>query len=154
MNRQIRVLVVDDDQGNLDFLALAFKASNMADFECIGVRDPNMALAKAIEVKPDFIVLDVFMEDKSGLEVCQELNLNHLTSKIPIMFFSASSNQAHINQSFLFGSVAYLQKGTAIQDVIQTIIVHEAITPITRALDRLSLVCDVLGEKYTSTPPL
>jgi len=56
-----------------------------AGYEVITVNNGSAALKKIGELKPDLIVLDVYMPGYSGLEVCQRLKEVGETSRIPIL---------------------------------------------------------------------
>jgi CheY-like chemotaxis protein len=56
-----------------------------AGYEVITVNNGSAALKKIAELKPDLIVLDVYMPGYSGLEVCQRLKEVGETSRIPIL---------------------------------------------------------------------
>jgi len=56
-----------------------------AGYEVITVNNGSAALKKIAEVKPDLIVLDVYMPGYSGLEVCQRVKEGGDTSRIPIL---------------------------------------------------------------------
>jgi len=56
-----------------------------AGYEVITVNNGSAALKKIAEVKPDLIVLDVYMPGYSGLEVCQRVKEAGETSRIPIL---------------------------------------------------------------------
>ena len=56
-----------------------------AGYEVITVNNGSAALKKIGDVKPDLIVLDVYMPGYSGLEVCQRLKEVGETSRIPIL---------------------------------------------------------------------
>ncbi len=56
-----------------------------AGYEVITVNNGSAALKKIAEVKPDLIVLDVYMPGYSGLEVCQRLKEVQETSRIPVL---------------------------------------------------------------------
>ena len=56
-----------------------------AGYEVITVNNGSAALKKIAEVKPDLIVLDVYMPGYSGLEVCQRLKEVHESARIPVL---------------------------------------------------------------------
>ena len=56
-----------------------------AGYEVITVNNGSAALKKIAEVKPDLIVLDVYMPGYSGLEVCQRLKEANETARIPVL---------------------------------------------------------------------
>ena len=56
-----------------------------AGYEVITVNNGSAALKKIAELKPDIIILDVYMPGYSGLEVCQRLKEAQETSRIPVV---------------------------------------------------------------------
>ena len=56
-----------------------------AGYDVITVNNGSAALKKIAEIKPDLIVLDVYMPGYSGLEVCQRVKETGDTSRIPIL---------------------------------------------------------------------
>jgi CheY-like chemotaxis protein len=56
-----------------------------AGYEVITVNNGSAALKKIAELKPDLIILDVYMPGYSGLEVCQRLKEVQETSRIPVL---------------------------------------------------------------------
>ncbi len=56
-----------------------------AGYEVITVNNGSAALKKIAELKPDLIILDVYMPGYSGLEVCQRLKDAQETSRVPVL---------------------------------------------------------------------
>ena len=56
-----------------------------AGYEVITVNNGSAALKKIAELKPDLIVLDVYMPGYSGLEVCMRLKEVKETARIPVL---------------------------------------------------------------------
>ena len=56
-----------------------------AGYEVIAVNNGSAALKKIAELKPDLVVLDVYMPGYSGLEVCQRLKESQETARIPVL---------------------------------------------------------------------
>ena len=56
-----------------------------AGYEVTTVNNGSAALKKIAEIKPDLIVLDVYMPGYGGLEVCQRLREAQETSRIPVL---------------------------------------------------------------------
>ena len=63
-----RVLVVDDEQGIVDFLKLGLQYEG---YEVRSAADGKEALIAISEFKPDLVVLDINMPRMDGYEVCQ-----------------------------------------------------------------------------------
>ena len=56
-----------------------------AGYDVVTVNNGSAALKRITEVKPDLIVLDVYMPGYSGLEVCQRIKDAHETAHIPVL---------------------------------------------------------------------
>ena len=56
-----------------------------AGYEVIAVNNGSAALKKIAELKPDLVILDVYMPGYSGLEVCQRLKESPETARIPVL---------------------------------------------------------------------
>jgi CheY-like chemotaxis protein len=56
-----------------------------AGYEVIAVNNGSAALKKIAELKPDLVILDVYMPGYSGLEVCQRLKESPETDRVPVL---------------------------------------------------------------------
>ena len=56
-----------------------------AGYEVVTVNNGSAALKKIAEIKPDIIILDVYMPGYNGLEVCERLKEAQETSRIPVL---------------------------------------------------------------------
>jgi CheY-like chemotaxis protein len=56
-----------------------------AGYEVIAVNNGSAALKKIAELKPDLVILDVYMPGYSGLEVCQRLKESPESARIPVL---------------------------------------------------------------------
>jgi CheY-like chemotaxis protein len=84
------VLLVDDEP---DFLVLMEMLLKKQGYTVSGVLDGKGALKKAVEVKPDVILLDVMMPDINGWEVARELKNNPDTKDLPIIILTAAAEK-------------------------------------------------------------
>jgi two-component system alkaline phosphatase synthesis response regulator PhoP len=81
-----RILIVDDEE-----VARQLVKDSLEDqgYELFEAASGNEALAKAREVKPDLVILDLMMPDKWGYKVCEELKRNQETREAIVVFLSA-----------------------------------------------------------------
>src|SRR5271168_5128674 len=56
-----------------------------AGYEVVTVNNGSAALKKIAELKPELVILDVYMPGYSGLEVCQRLKDSPDTARIPVL---------------------------------------------------------------------
>jgi two-component system OmpR family response regulator len=108
-----RVLVVDDEPHIADLLATAFRYEG---FEPV-VRDRGeTALATAVDLRPDIIILDVMLPDFDGFEVARRLR--RLGHRIPIVFLTARDAPADAIQGLTLGGDDYIRKPFSLEEVI------------------------------------
>jgi twitching motility two-component system response regulator PilH len=77
-----KILLADD---SVTAQNMGRKILTDAGYEVVTVNNGSAALKKIFEVKPDLIVLDVYMPGYSGLEVCQRIKENRDSARIPVL---------------------------------------------------------------------
>lgn len=87
MSDDKQVLVVDDETELVRGISLRLAA---AGFETCAAGDGDRAIATAVQIRPDAIVLDVRMPGRDGLSVLDELRRKDATHDIPVVMLSAS----------------------------------------------------------------
>jgi class 3 adenylate cyclase len=86
MKQDGTVLIVDDEKVGRDVLKMLLVEEG---YDLAFAHDGPEALAKAAELIPDLILLDVMMPDMDGFEVCQRLRNNQLLAEVPIIIVTA-----------------------------------------------------------------
>lgn len=69
------------------------------------------AMFIADTVKPNLIILDANMPDRSGLEVMQDLRHKPQLTDVPILFYSASADANLVSCAMSAGAVDWIVKG-------------------------------------------
>lgn len=78
-----KILIVDDDVDQIETLRLTLEASG---FTVVAACDGAEGREKAVESKPDLILLDVMMQtDTDGFDLAYALQSNPVTKDIPII---------------------------------------------------------------------
>ena len=109
----VRVLVVDDEPHIADLLSTALRYEG---FEPV-VRDGGAtALAAAIELRPDVILLDVMLPDLDGFEVARRLRLGG--HRMPIVFLTALDTPADAVHGLTVGGDDYVRKPFSLEEVV------------------------------------
>lgn len=80
------VLCIDDSQSVGQTVC---KILTDADYRCIHVMDPVQAIPKALELKPQLILLDLVMPIANGYEVCAQLRRVEMLAKVPIVILTS-----------------------------------------------------------------
>lgn len=84
--RGAKVLIVDDAPAILDVLRRTLESAGYL-VQVALTGEP--ALRLAAQVRPDLMLLDVFLPDLNGFEVCSRLKAAPLTQAIPVVFLTA-----------------------------------------------------------------
>ncbi len=104
----MRVLVVEDDPDIQVILKMVL--TRLGKCDVVMTYQGNEVLPLAKTQKPDLILLDVMLPDKSGLEICSELKLDAATQSIPVIFLTARALPMDIKEALTRGAVGYLAK--------------------------------------------
>ncbi|MBI1311797.1 diguanylate cyclase [bacterium] len=102
-----KILVIDDSPDIHQLLKVRLK--NL-DVSLTHAFCGSEGVAKAVETKPDLILLDVHMPDASGFDVCRELKGRSETQNIPIIFLTGAADVDQKVLGFELGAVDYIQK--------------------------------------------
>lgn len=108
MNRQIKVLIADDNEdiGNL----LKEYLDNDTELRVVGIaKNGNEALHMVSEKTPDILLLDIIMPELDGLGVLEKLK-THAEKPITIVY-SAISHDKVTNTAMNMGADYYMVKG-------------------------------------------
>ena len=105
MHASSRILLVDDTPENLDVLSAILE-----DLHChlMVATTGERAIELAQKQNPDLILLDVMMPGMNGFEVCNLLKADPATSRIPIIFVTARTDDISIG--FSVGGYDYISK--------------------------------------------
>lgn len=101
-----KILIVEDEDQMLQVLKNKVKQLG---YETIEAVDGNEALEKIKQQKPDLILLDIVLPEKSGFEVLEELKLKQ-KSKIPVIILSNLGQENDIKTGKKLGAVDYILK--------------------------------------------
>jgi DNA-binding NarL/FixJ family response regulator len=110
-----RVLVVDDAANLRDLLTVLLEVED--DFEVVAaVGDGAQALAKADELEPDIVLLDIAMPVMDGFAALPELRRR--LPEASIVIFSAYEQREQAEKSLKYGADIYIEKGTSVVNLV------------------------------------
>ena len=125
------VLIVDDEPINLHLL------SNMLvkqGYEVHSVTRGVEALEVAQSNPPDIVLLDIYMPEMDGYEVCQRLKADERTRDIPVIFISALEETHDKVKAFGVGGVDYITKPFKLAEVLARVETHLALRELQKQL--------------------
>ncbi len=107
------ILIVDDDSGLGRLVSLRLGAEGYETLTARNAKDAFRVLGgdgEASDVEIDLVLLDVFLPDVSGIEVCQKIKSDPRTCDIPVIMMTGSDDEMHLQQAFDAGAVDYIEK--------------------------------------------
>lgn len=114
-----KILAAEDDKLISNSLCDALK---VAGFEPTPAYDGEETLAKAKEILPDLVLLDIMMPKLDGISVLWELKSNPATAKIPVVVLTNIGDVETISKIVEAGAVDYLLKSDqSVDDIIQKV---------------------------------
>lgn len=114
-----KVLVAEDDKLISGSLCDALKT---AGFDATPAYDGEEAVAKAKEITPDIMLLDIMMPKLDGISVLWEVKANPQTAKVPVVVLTNIGDVETISKIVEAGAVDYLLKSDqSVDDIIQKV---------------------------------
>lgn len=117
-----KVLFVEDDDGLAEVYVARLDTEG---FDVKRVPNGEDALAKALEFKPDLILLDAMMPQVNGFDVLDILRNTPDTANVKVIMLTALSQESDRKRAESLGADDYLVKSqVAIADVVAKIKQH------------------------------
>jgi len=113
-----KVLITDDEPNIVRVVAARLQAHN---YEVICAYDGEEALERIAEAMPDIILLDIMLPKMDGFEVCRRIRAEEATKHIPIILFSAKTQEEDKRKGREVEADAYIAKPFDPQRLIDTI---------------------------------
>lgn len=101
------ILVAEDERDIRDLIVFTLQ---LAGFNVVEVSNGEEAVKKALDIKPDLILMDVRMPKMTGYEACQALKRDKRTQNIPVVFLSAKGQEAEVATGLELGAEEYFLK--------------------------------------------
>jgi serine phosphatase RsbU (regulator of sigma subunit) len=107
MNKTPKILIVDDEPFNVDYLEQELEDLN---YETISAANGQDALEKIASESPDLVLLDIMMPIMDGLTVLQKVKADPAVRDIPIIVISANNDLKSVVKGIQLGAEDYLPK--------------------------------------------
>jgi CheY-like chemotaxis protein len=107
MSRTPLVLIADDNE---EVVASHAAILEEAGFRVATARDGEEAIAQALALRPDAILMDLSMPVLDGWEATRRIRADLRTHRIPIIAFTAYGLRRYLDRSFAAGCRAFVEK--------------------------------------------
>lgn len=102
-----KILIVDDEKDIVDLVKYNLEKEG---FKCYSAFDGQEAVAKALEKKPDLILMDIMMPKMDGIEACRQIKANEKTKDVFVAFLTARDEEYSELAGFDVGGDDYITK--------------------------------------------
>jgi two-component system, OmpR family, phosphate regulon response regulator PhoB len=110
-----RILVIEDEK---DLQTLLVYNLKQAGHEVFAASQGNDGLRLAREQRPDLVLLDLMLPDRSGTEVCRALKQESATRGIPVMMVTAKGEEIDRVLGFELGADDYVVKPFSVRELM------------------------------------
>lgn len=106
----VRVLIVEDSKAFRQFICATL--GKRTDLELVGEASDGLeAVQKAVELKPDLILLDIHLPSLNGIEAARRIR--KLAPESKIIFVSLESSADVVQEALSLGAQGYVVKARA-----------------------------------------
>ena len=113
-----RILIADDEPNIVISLEYLMKREG---YEVLIARDGQEALDTILRERPQLVLLDVMMPNKTGFEVCQQVRATESVKDTPILMLTAKGRETDVAKGLGVGATAYLSKPFSTKEIAQKV---------------------------------
>jgi CheY-like chemotaxis protein len=128
MEKSINILLVDDNDDDAFFVERAFKSAGIPVHisrcidgeEAINYLDGKPPFTKvSFHPRPDFVLLDLKLPVKDGLDVLAWIRSNEAYSNLIVAVLTSSANKRDIERAYKLNANAYLIKPGTLEGMVE-----------------------------------
>lgn len=126
-SKEINILLIEDNIADSRLITETFKSfETKKNIYHVGSGTEALCFLKKQgeymnSPRPDIIILDIKLPDKSGFEVLKEIKQDEKLKNIPVIVLSSSDLTEHINESYALQASCYIKKPVELDEFIKTI---------------------------------
>ena len=130
MNREIEILLIEDNMNDAELTIRALKKNNLAN-KLVHLKDGSEAIdfifaegnysGRKVENVPKVILLDLKMPKVNGIEVLKKIKADERTKKIPIVVLTSSKEDPDIQECYRLGVNSYVVKPVQFEEFVKSV---------------------------------
>ena len=113
-----RILIADDEPNIVASIEFLMRGD---DYDVLVARNGEEALRLAERFRPDLVLLDVMMPQRSGFEVCRRIRENPALSDMKIVMLTARGRDIERDKGLKSGANAYVIKPFSTKELMNTV---------------------------------
>ena len=118
MKNKYTVVIADDHEIFRKGISLILNSSQL--FQIVSeARNGNEAIEKIRSLKPDLCLLDIFMPERTGIEVVQEISSELQSSKVVML--TSLEDEMNIQKAVMAGVDGYLSKEISPENLVESL---------------------------------
>ncbi len=102
-----KILVIEDNEQNIYMVTYLLEKHG---FTVVQARDGKEGIAKAVEVVPDLILLDIQLPGMDGYDVARRLKDDEITAEIPLVAVTSYAMAGDREEILHSGCEGYIEK--------------------------------------------
>ena len=106
--RRAKIMMVDDDTLMTDIVKEYLQESGCAPL--VATNDPVSAEARIRQEKPDLLLLDLMMPERSGFDILEAVRADPELKSLPVIVLTAAADAPHRMKALELGAHAVLAK--------------------------------------------
>ena len=124
MSEKKKIIIIDDDRDFVTFLTVFLEDNG---YDTVAAYDGLEGIEKTRSERPDLVLLDITMPEKSGVAVYRALKEDERLKNIPVIMLSAIERKTFLHYLKFFGSTprldssepeAYLEKPPETEELL------------------------------------
>lgn len=113
-----KILIIDDDPDIMHLIVERLQESN---FECYTATLPSEGMEKALEFKPDLVLLDLMLPKMSGFGFMREFKLRNDLAHIPVVILTVLADEDIAQEAMNLGAAGYLTKACTAKELLSVV---------------------------------
>ncbi|MHA2270946.1 MAG: ADP-ribosylation factor-like protein [Candidatus Hodarchaeales archaeon] len=112
IHQEFQVLLIDDNEEHAYLITLAAEQSFSGKINWTVVHDAGSALdyLQNSDKRPDLIILDLYLPDRLGLDLLEELKQDPSFSQIPVLIYSVTRDPEKVHKAYTLGALGFVSK--------------------------------------------
>lgn len=136
---RLSIMVIDHMEENHRLFVGSLRSNG---YDVVPFTRGDLALKAAETRPPDLVLLDTNVPGLDGYEVCKRLKEDDKLKGIPVIFLTASEEEASKVRAFDVGAADYIAKPFHVQDVLRRVKTHMDLKLARDTLKRKNVVLD------------